>query len=239
MQLSLCVIAKPANVMIGRYGEVVLMDWGIARKLRGDASPSAPASGQQPTVKNPASSQPTEESRKRQFLTRNDHLIGTPAYMSPEQATGHNDKIDERSDIYSAAVVFHELLGLRHYLANHENLHSLLLAIASEPFPYMKLVFMRNPKFPVPRSEFLHFVARGLAKNPDDRFQSVIEMLGELQQIIDGRCHVRCPATLAKRSLREVAGFVDRFPKLSPFVFYSLVIFMFYSVGLTLYSLLR
>ena len=64
-------------------------------------------------------------------------------------------------------------------------------------------------------------------------------MLGELQQIIDGRCHVRCPATLAKRSLREVAGFVDRFPKLSPFVFYSLVIFMFYSVGLTLYSLVR
>jgi hypothetical protein len=218
---------KPANVMIGPYGEVVLMDWGIAKQIRGvQRAPDPPTGPVKP------------DAQVRLFQTRNDQLIGTPAYMSPEQAMGRNDLIDERSDIYSATVMLHEMLALRHYLADHETLESLLLAIASEPFPYMKLVFVRHPNHPVPRSELLHFVARGLAKRPEDRFQSVLEMIAELQRLIDGRCGVRCPATLAKRSLREVASFVDRFPKLSPFVFYPAVLFLFFCILSTLYRLI-
>jgi serine/threonine-protein kinase len=218
---------KPANVMVGPYGEVVLMDWGIAKQIRGgERLPDAPSGPVKP------------DAQVRLFATRNDQLIGTPAYMAPEQAMGRNSELDERSDIYSATVVLHELLCLRHYLASYETLEGMLLAIATEPFPYMKLIFVRHPKHPVPRSELLHFVARGLAKRPDERFQSVIEMIAELQRLIDGRCGVRCPATLAKRSLREVASFVDRFPKLSPFVFYPAVVFLLFCVASTLYRLL-
>ena len=59
-------------------------------------------------------------------------------------------------------------------------------------------------------------------------------MIGELQRLIDGRCAVRCPATLAKRMTREVTGFIERFPKLSPFLFYPMLLFLIYSVGFTL-----
>ena len=214
---------KPANVMVGRYGEVVLMDFGVAKQVRGNEKlPEQPSQPVKP------------DAQSRLFQTRNDQLIGTPAYMSPEQAMGKNDQIDERSDIYSAAVLLHELLALRHYLSEVTSLQGLIMAIGCEPFTYWQLIFLRHPKHPVPRSELLHFVARGLHKDPSQRFQSVIEMIGELQRLIDGRCAVRCPATLAKRMTREVTGFIERFPKLSPFLFYPMLLFLIYSVGFTL-----
>jgi serine/threonine protein kinase len=214
---------KPANVMVGRYGEVVLMDFGVAKQVRGNEKlPEQPSQPVKP------------DAQSRLFQTRNDQLIGTPAYMSPEQAMGRNDQIDERSDIYSAAVLLHELLALRHYLSEVTSLQGLIMAIGCEPFTYWQLIFLRHPKHPVPRSELLHFVARGLHKDPSQRFQSVIEMIGELQRLIDGRCAVRCPATLAKRMTREVTGFIERFPKLSPFLFYPMLLFLIYSVGFTL-----
>ncbi len=215
---------KPANVMVGRYGEVVLMDFGVAKQVRGgDPLPDKPSEPVKP------------DAQVRLFATRNDQLIGTPAYMSPEQAMGRNDLIDERSDIYSAAVLLHELLALRHYLNDVSSLNGVLMAIATEPYSYWQLIFVRHPKHPVPRSELLHFVAKGLHKDPNQRFQSVIEMIGELQRLIDGRCAVRCPATLAKRMTREVTAFIERFPKLSPFLFYPALLFLFYSVAFTIY----
>jgi serine/threonine protein kinase len=214
---------KPANVMVGRYGEVVLMDFGVAKQVRGNEKlPEQPSQPVKP------------DAQSRLFQTRNDQLIGTPAYMSPEQAMGKNDQIDERSDIYSASVLLHELLALRHYLSEVTSLQGLIMAIGCEPFTYWQLIFLRHPKHPVPRSELLHFVARGLHKDPSQRFPSVIEMIGELQRLIDGRCAVRCPATLAKRMTREVTGFIERFPKLSPFLFYPMLLFLIYSVGFTL-----
>lgn len=216
---------KPANVMIGRYGEVVLMDFGVAKQIRGSGD-KLPEKATEPVK---------PDAQARLFATRNDQLIGTPAYMSPEQAMGRNDLIDERSDIYSAAVLLHELLSLRHYLKEVTSLNGVLMAIATEPFSYWQLIFVRHPSHPVPRSELLHFVAKGLHKDPNQRFQSVIEMIGELQRLIDGRCAVLCPATLAKRMTREVTGFIERFPKLSPFVFYPALLFLFYSVAFTIY----
>ena len=220
---------KPANVMVGRYGEVVLMDFGVAKQIRGDAPADALKSqaGKSEPVK--------PDAQARLFATRNDQLIGTPAYMSPEQAMGWNHKIDERSDIYSAGVLLHELLSLRHYLAEVTTLQGMIMAVGTEPFSYWQLVFLRHPNHPVPRSELLHYVAKAIHKDPSQRFQSVIEMVGELQRVIDGRCAVRCPATLAKRITREITAFIERFPKLSPFLFYPTLLFLIYAVGFTLY----
>lgn len=220
---------KPANVMVGRYGEVVLMDFGVAKQIRGEMPIDSLKSqaGKSEPVK--------PDAQSRLFATRNDQLIGTPAYMSPEQAMGWNHKIDERSDIYSAGVLLHELLSLRHYLSEVTTLQGMLMAVGTEPFTYWQLVFLRHPKHPVPRSELLHFVAKAIHKDPNQRFPSVIEMIGELQRLIDGRCAVRCPATLAKRITREITGFIERFPKLSPFLFYPTLLFLIYAVGFTLY----
>ena len=206
---------KPGNLIVvqrpHRADFVKVLDFGIAKLRQGESMASAIP------------------------LTKKGAVIGTPAYMSPEQAMGRNDLIDERSDIYSAAVLLHELLSLRHYLKEVTSLNGVLMAIATEPFSYWQLIFVRHPSHPVPRSELLHFVAKGLHKDPNQRFQSVIEMIGELQRLIDGRCAVLCPATLAKRMTREVTGFIERFPKLSPFVFYPALLFLFYSVAFTIY----
>jgi serine/threonine-protein kinase len=159
--------------------------------------------------------------------------------MSPEQAMGKTDQIDERSDIYSATVLLHELIALRHYLAEHQTLAGLLVAIPTVPMQYTRLLFNRHPKYPAPRAELLHYMARGLAKDPAQRFQSVFEMVNELQRIIDGRCRMSCPATTAKRMLREAGRFVDRFPLASPFVFYAVALWLIFSVCFTVYRLVH
>jgi serine/threonine-protein kinase len=191
---------KPANVMIGRFGEVVLMDWGVAKLM-----PQA-----EPGVGNRSTQQGT--------------LIGTPAYMSPEQASGDIDAVDARSDLYSATVLFHELLGLQHYLHHCKTLPQLLQAILSEEFRYMRLVFIQHPRHPVPPAELLHYCVRGLAKDPGARYGSAGEMIAELQRIREGRCRVSCPATLAKRMIDTGGRFVQHYPKLSPFIFYSVML---------------
>ena len=216
--------------MVGHYGEVILMDWGIAKQIRGETLlPNMPL----------AAGADAAGAQERLFTTRNDQYIGTPAYMSPEQATAQNDKIDERSDLYSATVLLHELLSLRHYLAEYQTLNGLLVAIISTPITYSKLLFARYPGLPTPRAELLHLIVRGLAKDPAQRFDSALEMIGELQRIIDGRCRVSCPATTAKRLLREAGRFVDRFPLASPFIFYSILVWMVFSVCFTAYTIVR
>jgi serine/threonine-protein kinase len=221
---------KPANVMVGRYGEVILMDWGIAKQIRRE--PLFPEAPKTPSASSAGATEPL-------FTTRNDQFIGTPAYMAPEQAKGMNDKIDERTDLYSATVLLHELLALRHYLAEYKTLNGLLVAIISMPITYSKLLFMRHPNLPVPRAELLHYVVRGLAKDPDQRFGSAMEMIGELQRVIDGRCRLSCPATTAKRLLGETGRFVDRHPLASPFIFYAAMLWIICSFCFTAYAFIR
>lgn len=192
---------QPANVMVGRYGEVVLMDWGLAKLRKAeDNTPESP------------------------YATQEGMVLGTPAYMAPEQALGHNSQVDERSDIYSASVLFHELLAVRHYLAHCKDQRQLTASVLSERFPYMRLVFIRNARHPVPPAELLHVIAKGLAKDADARYQNVRQMLTAMQRIRGGRCPVSCPATLAKRLTDNVGRQINRYPKLSPFLFYPTVL---------------
>ena len=197
--------------MIGRFGEVVLMDWGLA-KLMPNQTPSAGAQ---------------EEAEPGEFT-------GTPAYMSPEQAGSRPNSVAPASDIYSATVLFHELLSLRHYLSDCHNVQQLLIAIAWERFAFQRLLSIHHPEHNPPPAELIHFLTKGLAKDPADRYQSVDEMLNELQAIRDGRCRVKCPATLAKRMTNEVGRALGRRPVISMLTFYSVVLIILGCVGVTL-----
>ncbi len=207
---------KPANVMVGRFGEVVLMDWGVAKSLK-----------------------PTDTETAARLTTQQGQIIGTPAYMSPEQASGNNAEVDSRSDLYSASVLFHELLAVRHYLSHCRNVTQTLFSVLGEEYRYSRLLFIKHPLHPVPPAEHLHFIVKGLAKNRDDRHQSADEMIWELQRMRDGLCRVSCPATLAKRMINTSGRFVSRFPKLSPFIFYSVLLTLVVYVAITARLLIR
>ena len=192
---------KPANAMVGAYGEVVLMDWGIAKHLvaEGDAQPTLDAG---PT--------PTHAHAKRGalFETVAGQLVGTPAYMAPEQARG--EPVDARSDLYSLSMLFHELLTLRHPLAEKRTLEEMIRGITSEPIPLAGTV--RSPHQPSVGMDLSWYLRKGLAKHPADRFQSAEEMLERLASRAEGKIPIQCHITLMKRVTAEWSRFVDRHP---------------------------
>jgi serine/threonine-protein kinase len=141
-------------------------------------------------------------------------LIGTPLYMSPEQARGANDLLDQRSDLYSAMLMFHEMLGLEHLRAHHKTLTSLLHAAQTEAPPAVTAMFAKTPQKSV-GAEYAHYVKKGLSLDPKDRFQSATEMLDGLHLILSGRFKVQCPVTFMKRGSLLLSQMVDRSPPMA------------------------
>jgi len=85
---------KPGNIMVGSFGQVYVMDWGMARLLDGRSDVSV------------------GRDLKHQSLDEDGEVVGTPAYMSPEQAYGLHDETDERSDVFAlGAILYHVITG--------------------------------------------------------------------------------------------------------------------------------
>ncbi|MBI5496407.1 MAG: serine/threonine protein kinase [Deltaproteobacteria bacterium] len=191
---------KPANIMVGPFGEVVVMDWGLAKRVRGNAD------------------DPRDRLQLAETVTRDawqtvaGTLVGTPAYMSPEQARGDNAAVDERSDIYALGVLFHELLTARHYLDGRSTLEEVLDGAKNVSLPPQHVSPWGRAHAP---AELLYFADRATVKDPARRFQSVDQMIDALQVALRGEIHVQCQITATKRVLNEALHFVDRHPSLT------------------------
>ena len=210
---------KPANIMVGPHGEVMVMDWGIAKRIRGK-NPSA----------SPGVQELERELRKMgggdmpggsPVETNNGSIIGTPAYMAPEQISGQAH--DERTDIYSLSALFYEFLTLRPYLSTKNSMKEVLRAVIKE-----KPVFAMNVKSrfqPAVPADLSHLTAKGLMKDPAKRYQSVREIQLVIDNIMAGHTPVQCPFTLTKRSYQVLINFATKFPMGGALFFLILVLF--------------
>jgi serine/threonine-protein kinase len=95
---------KPGNIMVGQFGEVQVMDWGLAKDLAGGESPADPADPK--TIEEVEL--PGEQKWERSSLTALGEVVGTPAYMPPEQAAGQ--RVDERADVFGLGGILCEIL---------------------------------------------------------------------------------------------------------------------------------
>ena len=114
---------KPANVMVGDFGEVYVMDWGLAKVLA-EGGPVSVERPEHDTDGDPGEfTTPSSSSRNTKVqtsrnveadLTQDGAVLGTPAYMPPEQAAGrHPGSRSPRSDVYSLGAILYEMLTLQ------------------------------------------------------------------------------------------------------------------------------
>jgi serine/threonine-protein kinase len=95
---------KPSNIMVGDFGEVLVMDWGLAKELPGRGAAGA-VEGPPRGPTDPATETTTLSARSRPGT-----VLGTPAYMAPEQARGEIELVDRRADVFGLGAILFEIL---------------------------------------------------------------------------------------------------------------------------------
>lgn len=188
---------KPANVMVGHNGEVTLMDWGIAKRI-GDEDPvDAHAT--------------TAERSERLVQTEFGSILGTPMYMSPEQASGRNKDLDARSDVFAASLLAYELFTLQQRLADMQSLPAILATLMHKDLNVPEELRPAFIKSSAP-AELLWFCHDGLARDPAKRFANGGAMLDALRKVQSGHVRVRCPVTFGKAAVGWAGRAIDRYP---------------------------
>ncbi len=165
---------KPSNVMVGEFGQVYLMDWGAACRL-GEDEPGPPATPSADSEKDPG------PSGSGVFQKGTQSVVGTAAYMSPEQARGRLDLVDERSDVFLlGATLYHILTGRPPYLAA-SRLQQLVQALECDFKPPGEVV--GGDLVPIP---LLKIVARAMAADHEQRYPSVVELQKDVELFLHG-----------------------------------------------------
>lgn len=174
---------KPQNVLVGKFGETVVIDWGIAKDLA-DTAPESEVAAEPSTVADVATTEVGD-------------VLGTPAYMPPEQADGQ--AVDERADVYAiGALLYHVLSGVPPY--TEKTSFDILEAVKRvAPVPLGE----RQPGVP---PDLLAIVSRAMARPPADRYPTARELAEDLRRFQTGQlvgAHRYSLRQLVRRWLRR------------------------------------
>jgi len=167
---------KPANVMVGEFGETIVVDWGLAKRFR-DAE----------TIRQEASIQDDLDQAALWIAdidadasrTRDGSVIGTPAYMPPEQAGGKVDAMTEASDIYSLGVMLYEII-LGHHPFVGSDVPTTLDRVRRGDWKPAKDV-----RRDVPRA-LSAICEKAMSLAPADRYRSAAELADEVRRFVAG-----------------------------------------------------
>ena len=141
---------KPANILITKSGEPVVTDFGLAKHL--DTGGELTGTGQ---------------------------ILGTPGYMSPEQAAGASRKVDSRADVYALGALLYAMLSGHAPFNAASVMETIRQVVEQEPVP-LRLVNRDVP----PQLEAM--CQKCLAKSPDERYQSAAELLADVRRFVNG-----------------------------------------------------
>jgi serine/threonine protein kinase len=159
---------KPENIWVGNFGEVILLDWGVAKVWgHADDNPAIGAS----VLRAP------NEKDQLQTLTNQGVRPGTPLYMSPEQVRG-NRSIDERTDVFSVGVVLYEMLTLCEPFKGR-TIDETFDNICHRELPPPS---QRGTRDDVPPA-IDNIVLKAIAKQPNDRYTHMRELVDALQDV--------------------------------------------------------
>ena len=177
---------KPANVMVGSFGEVYVMDWGLARATgREDLHDVRLAPRERTREPSPADpARARDASAGSPLQTMDGVVLGTPAYMPPEQARSEVERLSPRSDVYAVGAMLYHLLGRRvPYAAAEANAapHAVLARVlAGPPQPLAEL----RPDLP---PELVAIVERAMAREPEDRYADTAGLARDLSAYLEHR----------------------------------------------------
>jgi WD40 repeat protein/serine/threonine protein kinase len=173
---------KPANVIIGTFGETMVIDWGLAKPLSEENEPAAVA----------------DAADLHSDLTVAGKILGTPAFMAPEQA--QLGPVDERVDVYAlGAILYHLLTGQRPYAEITPGREVLAKILSHPPAPVASLAPDAPP-------ELITITAKAMARNPAERYPSAAELAAELTRYQTGKLlvsHRYSRWSLIRRFLRR------------------------------------
>lgn len=158
---------KPSNILVGRDGRPRLTDFGLARDLGGDG------------------------------LTMTGAMVGTLAYMSPEQCRGNASTIDERTDVYALGAVLYEVLTQRRPFEGETELEIASAILGREP------IAPRRLRSRVPRA--LEVICqKAMEKDPADRYESAEALRGDLEAFVAGQPLAARPVSAGRRMRRRI-----------------------------------
>jgi len=207
---------KPENIMLGQFGEVLVMDWGLARILNQPEAPGLEIAG---TIETDSSERKQSGDSRPSALSMEGTIAGTPAYMAPEQARGQVSRIDQTTDVFALGAMLYELLILRPPYQGEGGTQIIERAAEGEIVPpaeraakdpELRALLPRLPGGKVP-AELEAIAMHALSYRQEKRYQTAKALKDDIENFMAGR-----PVTVREDPLPvRAAKWVRRHPTLS------------------------